>query len=153
MQTLTFSSRLSAPRERVWEWITSKDGILAEMRPVMRMTMPKNMALTEADVVPGKRLFRSYILLFGVIPFDRSDLTLVSFDPGRGFVEESPMASMKLWRHERTIGADPENPAGVILTDRLTFAPRFAEPLAAAFVRFLFTHRHKVLRRSFAPAS
>lgn len=148
MFNLEFSSRLSASRERVWQWVTSPEGITAEMMPVMRMTTLGAKGVTEADVVPGKRLFRSYILLFGFLPFDWSDVTLISLEPGRGFVEQSPMASMKLWRHERSIEDDPGNPGGVILVDRLSFTPRFGGRLVAAFVRFFFTHRHRVLKKN-----
>ena len=50
----------------------------------------------------GERLFRSWILLFGVLPIDYDDITLVSIEPGRGFHERSSMLSMRVWEHERT---------------------------------------------------
>jgi hypothetical protein len=34
---------------------------------------------------------------------DRSDLTFLELEPGRRFLEQSPMLSMKLWRHERIV--------------------------------------------------
>jgi len=74
-------------------------------------------------IEPGKPLFRSWILLFGIIPIDRSDLTLLRLEDGRGFVEQSPMLSMSLWRHVRTLEADGETNA---VTDELTFRPRLA---------------------------
>ena len=141
---LTFRSELSASPERVWKWLTSVRGIQAEMSPIMKMTAPNSMAgLDDVAVVPGKRLFRSWVLLFGVLPIDRSDLTLLSIDPGRGFVEESPMLSMKLWRHERSITTKG---AGTVLTDQLTFEPRFARTFTTWFIRKVFEHRHRVLR-------
>jgi len=151
--TLTFESTLFAPRERVWEWITSFDGITAEMRPLFRMTVPRGVrTLADVAVTPGSRLFRSWILLFGFLPIDYSDLTLLELERGRGFVEESPMGSMRLWRHERRI-LDAADPAAVVLSDRLTFAPRFAPALVRWFIRRAFTHRHAVLRAHFpAPA-
>jgi len=143
---LEFASELSAPPEKVWSWMTSVKGISAELWPVMRMTTPAGATtIGDVTVVPGKRLFRSWVLLFGIVPIDRSDLTLVSIDPGRGFVEESPMLSMKLWRHERTISANRDR---TLLTDTLTFEPRFVPRFTTWFIRKVFEHRHRVLKGS-----
>ncbi len=145
--TLQFESTLAAPRERVWSWITSIDGILAEMRPYFRMTAPARVrGLTEVDVVPGTRLFRSYVLLFGFLPVDFSDLTLLELRSGEGFVEQSPMGSMKLWKHERWIADGPAGSTSVKLVDRLTFEPRLARPVLKWLIRRFFEHRHAVLR-------
>ena len=98
----------------------------------------------EVDARLGRPLFRSWVLLLGVLPIDRSDLTLIELDVGHRFLEESPMFSMKLWRHERTI--EPrEN--GCTLTDRLEFQPRVAVAVTRWFIATVFTHRHAVIRR------
>jgi ligand-binding SRPBCC domain-containing protein len=144
---LRFESKLHSPRERVWAWITSLEGISAEMWPFFRMTVPRDVRhIADVDVKPGTPLFRSYILLFGLLPIDYSDLTLVDIDHGRGFVEESPMGSMRLWRHERRIVDCPADSSAVLLIDRLTFEPRWARPAVGWFIRRVFEHRHKVLR-------
>lgn len=142
---LRFESTLRASPEEAWAWATSVAGVSAELRPLLRMTAPRGVEDLIGDVPPlGRPLFRSYVFLFGVVPFDRSDLTLVEFEPGRRFLEESPMLSLKLWRHERTIVAAGE---GSSLTDQLEFEPRFAKAITAWFIRTIFTHRHAVLRR------
>ena len=145
--SLRFKSELRAPAARVWEWITSVDSVSAEMRPLLRMTWPKGVrSLGELDIHPGVRLFRSRVYLFGVLPIDYSDMTLLEFTPGEGFLEQSPMGSMKLWRHERRIASSTTDPAGVILIDELTFEPRRAKPVVGWFIRRFFMHRHDVLR-------
>src|SRR6266446_2498174 len=74
---LTFRSALSAPRDRVWAWVTSVEGISRELSPIVRMTTPRGVKrIGDVPIEPGKPLFRSWILLFGIIPIDRSDLTL-----------------------------------------------------------------------------
>lgn len=147
--SLRFESRLHAPPELVWEWITSIKGISAEMWPFFRMTTPKGIrSLSDMQIKPGVRMFRSYVLLFGVLPIDYSDMTLVELDYGWGFVEQSPMGSMKSWRHERRIAPCPSEPSAVLLVDQLTFRPRIAQRLVEWFIRKVFTHRHKVLRAS-----
>jgi len=91
--SIRFESTLRAPSERVWEWITSVEGISAEMRPFFRMTTPKQMkSLADIRVQPGARMFRSYVFLFGFLPIDYSDMTLVELTPGVGFVEQSQWA-------------------------------------------------------------
>jgi ligand-binding SRPBCC domain-containing protein len=145
--SLRFESKLHAPAELVWEWITSVKGISAEMWPFFRMTMPKGIhSLSDVQIKPGVRMFRSYVFLFGVLPIDYSDMTLVELDYGLGFVEQSPMGSMKLWRHERCIVPCLSDPSAVMLVDQLTFRPRIARRLVEWFIRHVFTHRHKVLR-------
>lgn len=151
MQELTFQSDLSAPRADVWAWMTSVEGITRETRPYFRMTTPRGVRnLTDLAFQPGRRLFRSFILLGGVLPVDFSDLTLHELTPEIGFREASPMGSMKVWRHARTLSASATNPAGVVLTDHLVFEPRFATPVLRWFVARLFRHRHQVLRKHFS---
>jgi ligand-binding SRPBCC domain-containing protein len=143
-------SRLDAPPARVWDRIATFEGVNAELRPLLRMTAPRGVeALESGDVVLGERMFRSWILLFGVIPFDYDDLTLVRIDPGRGFLERSPMLSMRLWEHERTL--EPDDRDGCLVIDRLRFEPRLPLPgaLPRPAVGLLFRHRHRRLRAHF----
>ncbi len=120
------------------------------MSPLMRMTAPPGVTNLQAlTFEPGKPIYRSWLLLFKFVPFDFSDFTLLEVEAGKGFVEQSTMGSMRLWRHVRRI--DPSGNA-CILTDELTFEPRFAGFLANKIVRVFFNHRHKQLRRHFGVA-
>jgi len=133
------------PPAQAWAWITSVEGILSEMRPWICMTVPRGVSrLDDVAFVPRRPLFRSRMYIFGLVPFGHSDLTLLELTDGVGFVEQSPMTGMKLWRHERSI--EPRE-GGCTLIDELTFEPRVAGPLVAWFVRRIFAHRHAVLRR------
>ncbi|HZO07397.1 MAG TPA: hypothetical protein VFB52_13495, partial [Solirubrobacterales bacterium] len=106
------------------------------------------------DARPGERIGRSWVLAFGLIPFDYDDLTLERVDPGRGFLERSTMLTQRLWEHERTI-----EPAGetCMLVDRVAWEPRLPVPGAwlAPLIAAIFRHRHARLRRRFggAPAA
>lgn len=147
--SLRFESRLRAPRQQIWEWITSIEGISKELWPWLRMTTPKGMkSLNDIDARPGEPLFRTRIYLFGFLPIDHSDLTLLQLDAGGGFLEESPTGSMELWRHERRILPDGDNPDTLLLVDQLTFRPRRMKRLTRWFIQRVFTHRHAVLRRN-----
>jgi hypothetical protein len=142
---LEFSSRLAASADEVWKWITSWKSISTEMRPYFRMTAPRGVkSIDDLNVIPGTPLFRSRVYLFGIIPIDYSDVTLLELGKGKGFVEQSPMGSMSLWRHERKIEGTTN---GCTITDILTFQPRTARKLVAWFIGRVFTHRHAVLRR------
>jgi len=143
---LTFKSKLAVPAEESWRWAVSVDGIATELRPMLKMSTPRHVkSLLDLDVRLGQRIFRSWIFLFGIIPVDRSDLTLVELEPGRRFLEQSPMFSMLLWRHERIVASIAD---GSTITDRLEFRPRFSKRLTRWFIKKLFTHRHAVLRRT-----
>jgi ligand-binding SRPBCC domain-containing protein len=109
------------------------------------MSAPRHVKdLTSVAFEPGVPMFRSWLKLFGVLPVDYSDLTLLSLTPGVGFVEQSRMGSMKLWRHERQI---IPLESGCRVTDTLTFEPRLGGRLVVAFVARFFAHRHEMLRR------
>ena len=145
----TARSRLDAPAERVWEHAISPAGVNDELWPIVRMTHPADVgSFTPEAVVPGERLFRSWILLFGVLPIDYDDITLARIDPGRGFLERSPLASQRLWEHERAIEPAGE---GCVVVDRVLHEPRLpvAGRLQSAIFHQVFLHRHRRLRRRF----
>lgn len=147
MINLGFESTLSCSPETAWSWITSVQGISKELRPYLRMTTPHDVRrLSDIQFVAGQRLFRSYVLLFGILPIDFSDLTLIELNPMKSFKEESPMGSMRFWRHERSIVHSPGPLQKITIKDQLTFVPRFAPKIVAWFIHQIFTHRHRVLR-------
>lgn len=141
----TFQTIVSAPMEEVWEWITSLKGIQKEMMPFFKMTAPLGIkTINDLKIELGKPLFRSHIYLFGFLPFGYDDMTLIEYSEGKGFIEQSPMTSMDLWRHQRTI----ENvEKGTMITDQLTFKPQHASKLIGKFLWMVFRHRHKVLKK------
>jgi ligand-binding SRPBCC domain-containing protein len=144
------SSSIDAGAAQIWERVTSPAGINDEMRPIMRMTVPPGFTdLAPENVVLGEPIGRSWVLLFGVIPFDYDDLTLVELEPGSRFLERSRMLSQRVWEHERTIVPDGEGRCRV--TDRVRWEPRLPIPgglLRPLFDRF-FRHRHRRLQRRF----
>jgi hypothetical protein len=146
--TLRFESGLAAAPDAVWRRVTSIDGIADEMYPLLRMTFPRGMhALPVDGFLPGRRLCRSWLLLLCVLPIDWSDLTLVELEPGRRFLERSPMLSMAYWQHERIVAPSAR---GTTVVDLLTFRPRLLpRVLARACVALFFRHRHARLRRRF----
>jgi hypothetical protein len=145
---LRFESHLAAAPDTVWRRVTSVDGIDDEMAPLLRMTFPRGMRALSLDAcVPGQRLCRSWLLLLRVLPIDRSDLTLVELEPGRRFLERSPMLSMAFWQHERIVAPSAQ---GTTVVDQLMFHPRLLpRVLARASVALFFRHRHARLRRRF----
>lgn len=144
---LTFTTEVPASPAEVWSWSTSIKGIQAEMWPVLKITFPKGLNQIDKDTALGKPLCRCHFLLLGIFPMDMSKLTFVEIVPGHRFVEQSPLFSMRMWRHERVV-----TPArtGARVTDNLEFSPRFASPLVAWFVKQFFEHRHAVIARRFA---
>lgn len=147
---LTLTSELVADAESVWARAVDPAGINDELRPLMRMTVPRGAAgFGLDDIEPGK-IGRSWLLLFGFIPFDYDDLEIVRVEPGRGFLERSSMLSMRLWEHERTL--EPLDQGRCRLTDRVAWEPRLPLPGASLrpLVGFVFQHRHKRLRLHYA---
>ena len=143
------SSRLDAPPAAVWDRVVTPEGINDELRPWLRMTLPRGVErISPGEIELHRPIGRSWVLLFGVIPFDYDDVTLVRLEEGRGFLERSPMLSQRFWEHERTIEPDGD---GCVVTDRLRFEPRLGLPGGAVrpLIRAIFRHRHRRLRRRF----
>lgn len=147
---IVVSSRLDASAERIWEHIVTPAGINDEMRPFLRMTIPAGVDKLDPESIElGEKIGRSWILLFGLVPFDYDDLTLVRLEPGRGFLERSRMLSQRSWEHERTL--EPAGDDTCLITDRVRWQPRLGLPGAPLrpFIAWFFHHRHKRLRRRF----
>jgi ligand-binding SRPBCC domain-containing protein len=152
VQEVVTASSLAAPAEAVWSRVVTLEGINHELAPWMRMTAPDGIELSPAAAPLGERWFRSWILLFGVLPIDYDDLCLERLEPPRGFLERSRMLSALLWEHERTLA--PLDAGGTRLTDRVRFSPR-VPPLGGLHrlvTAATFRHRHRRLRSFFGVA-
>jgi hypothetical protein len=140
------TSEFDAGAEAVWARAIDPAGINYELGPLMRMTVPRGVENFGLDDPEPGYIGRSWILLFGLIPFDYDDITVVRAEPGRGFLERSSMLSMRLWEHERTLEPLGENRCRI--SDRVAWEPRL--PLPGAWLRPLiratFSHRHRRLR-------
>jgi hypothetical protein len=147
---ISVASRLDARPDRVWDRVITPAGINDEMRPWLRMTTPRGLdRLDPGSIELGKPIGRSWILLFGLLPFDYDEITLVRLEEGRGFLERSSMLSQRTWEHERTL--EPVGEGGCLITDRVRWRPRLGLPGAPLrpLFRWFFRHRHRRLRRRF----
>lgn len=146
-------SVVPAPRHLVWARVASAEGITHELAPWLSMSLPRGTEGLDVATLPvGQPLGKAWLRLFGVLPVDYDDLTVVALEDGRRFHEVSTMMSARRWEHERTL-AD----AGAGATevhDRLTVEPRVGArllgPIVARVVRALFEHRHRRLASYFA---
>ncbi len=147
---ITVSSHLDATASQVWDRVITPEGIRDEMHPYLRMTLPPGVERLDPESVElGKKIGRSWILLFGLLPFDYDDITVVRLEPERGFLERSQMLSQRVWEHERRLQSGAEG--GCLITDRVGWQPRFGLPgrPLRPLIAWFFRHRHKRLRRHF----
>jgi hypothetical protein len=150
MITFEVSSAVSGAAEEVWARCTSPEGINHELMPIMRMTIPGPMrGRTIADVEPGTKLGRSWLLLLGFLPFDYDDIGIAELGPGCRFLERSTMLSMRRWQHERTVTPDADGRKACEVKDRITFELRrplasvpYLGPLLRSMLMRVFHHRH-----------
>ncbi len=151
MEQVEVASRVLASPDEVWQRIVTPDGINYELRPWLRMTVPRSLRNATVENVPlGAPLGRSWILFLGAIPFDYDDLMIAELEVGRRFLETSRTLSASRWEHERTI--TPTND-GTEIRDRLRFEPRGLVAQTPRIVRvvvsWIFRHRHRRLVRYF----
>jgi ligand-binding SRPBCC domain-containing protein len=147
--SFTISTPLRAPAEQVWEHASSFTGVNRELWPLVRMTFPaKLQRLTPGTFPVGHTAFRSWILLFGVLPVEYDDLMLVKLEPGRGFSEVSTLLTVRPWRHQRSILPSEE---GCVVRDEIGLTPRWPGTgwFLAPLYRWIFVWRHRRLRRLF----
>ena len=152
------ATRLPAPAASVWDRAVTPEGINDELRPILRMTMPRGVEGDSIEDVPtGETLGRSWILLGRILPVDYDDLRLEEIEPGRRFQERSRTSTFSVWSHERIV--EPVGEGECTITDRLgwemkPFMARIpgSDRIATAVVGFLFRHRHRRLRRHWGEA-
>ncbi|UPK73312.1 hypothetical protein MU582_12770 [Nocardioidaceae bacterium SCSIO 66511] len=154
-QTWTFVQRstVAAPPASVWARVVTPEGINDELRPWMTMSLPRGAGGVTIDTLDvGMPIGRAWLRLLGVVPFDYDDLCVSLVEHGHRFREESTMASMRRWVHDRTVTAGPDGGSQVV--DVVTFSPRWAfRPLGGLLrvvLAALFRHRHRRLVRHFA---
>ncbi|WP_284616715.1 hypothetical protein [Aquabacterium humicola] len=148
MPQFTQQSELPIPPEAFWAGMSMR-AVNAELNPLVHMTAPPGWRDGPLDAwQTGRVLFRSWILLFGLLPVDRHALQLQSVNPAGGFVEESTSWTNRRWRHERSTRASPR---GCVLTDRVTVESRLPGLawLLLPVYRAVFAHRHRRLRRRY----
>ncbi len=134
-------------------------GVNLELAPYVRMTHPADVSdiasLGDDRSLLGRVAFRSWLLAFGVVPFDRHSLRLDHVVDhglaGGSFREDSTSLLQARWRHDRDVVADG---TGTRVTDRIEVTPRaaLARPVVERIVGFLFSHRHRRLRGRFGAA-
>lgn len=153
------SSRLPAAAADVWARVVTEPGINEELRPLLRMTFPRELrGMTIDEVEVGVPLGRSWILLGGLVPVDYDDLRLAELEPGRRFLERSRTLAFSVWQHERLV--EPDGDGRCRITDRLGFELRSplawipgSAGLARTIVAAIFRHRHRRLARHHSGAA
>ena len=146
MTVVERTTEVPAPAAGVWARVTSVEGVNDELRPWLRMTVPRGArGMSLEDVELNRPIGRSWVLALGFIPFDYDEITLVERGPGLRFLERSPMGSMRLWQHERVV--EPRGDGACAITDRLTFEPRVpgSKRLVRGMIERIFANRHSRL--------
>lgn len=136
----------------VWCLVSTPAGINAELRPLLRMTAPRQMRADSLDEVDlGRCLGRAWVLFAGAVPVDFDDVCLVERESGRRFLERSATGAASVWQHERLV--EP-TAGGARVTDTVTYTVRrHLRPVRRAFrcvVAGIFRYRHGRLRSLFA---
>lgn len=142
------SSELPVAAEDVLATITLR-GVNAELWPLVKMTASAQWANVPLAQWPEKQqLFKSWILLLGILPIDRHAFYLQAVLPGRGFVETSSSTVNAQWNHTRIIVPIA---GGCRVTDSVEYqsrVPLLGEALKPTY-QLVFWWRHRRLRAQF----
>ena len=146
----TQKSTLTTSPEKLWTDITQFKNINYELMPFARMTCPKHLNTLAPDTIPlDTPLFKSIILLLGIIPIDLHCLQISQFKPQQGFWENSSSMMHRTWQHTRTL--TPINEHNTQISDTLLFEPRlpFVGYLLLPIYKMVFENRHQKLIRKY----
>src|SRR3954447_11793855 len=98
---ISITSRLDASPAAVWDRVMTPEGINDEIRPYLRMTLPRGVERIDPESVEiGTPIGRSWILLFGLLHFADDELGVARLERAHGFLERSRMLSQRTWEHE-----------------------------------------------------
>jgi hypothetical protein len=147
-----FTSVLEAAPAVVWDRVVRVTGANDELWPLAKMTRPTVVDRLTAPGLGGLPPFRSWFLLFGLVPIDRRTMQFEVLEEGR-FVESSTSWLNGKARHERTAIAGVGG--STVLTDKLVVESRgkVVDALLRAGVTSTFRRRHRRLRRHFQRAA
>lgn len=142
----------------VWRWVTTPEGINDEIRPVLRMTVPRALRGVSIDDLEPGPVGRSWFLLGGIVPVDFDAISLEVIDGPRSFREHSHMLTFSDWIHERRVRRVTDTVS--LVEDRVSWVGRGpvnrTRPmrwLQRRGLTALFGHRHRRLVRHFAPSA
>jgi hypothetical protein len=152
MPSFTLLTEISTPPDGFWAGM-SMAAVNAELSPLVHMTAPAQWQQCPlSQWATGGVLFRSTILLFGLLPVDVHSLRLEAVYSGqRGFLERSSSWCNKQWQHERT--TTPTR-GGCVVQDTLTVQgriPGMALVLMPIY-KLVFRHRHRRLKALYGEA-
>lgn len=145
MSHIVVSSKLNVPPKEFWG-AQSLATVNYELGPWIHMTTPAAWRGVKLKDWQGDGpLFKSWVLLLGVVPLDRHAFGSLDISQSMRFVELSSSWVNQVWRHERVV---TKVPGGCEVVDRVSFTPRlpFVAGLLHPIYVLVFRHRHARLR-------
>lgn len=146
--TYEISSELNVNPALLWDAVVTPANINREFRPVLRMTFPKGTRRITKPVVINQTIFRSWLLLFGVLPIEYDDIAFSEVVEGQMFHEKSSLFFVRTWEHIRRI---TPTQCGSTLTDTIRFEPkvRILGSVQMQLFRLVFKLRHMNLAKTY----
>jgi hypothetical protein len=144
----TFSSKLPVPAEQVLATLNMV-GVNAELYPLVKMTAPNCFAECSILGWPQRQqLFKSWVLLFGIVPIDHHSFYFDTINPEEGFSESSSSTTNAIWSHERKITPQP---TGCCVIDTVRYKSRlpFIDVILKPAYKLVFWRRHQNLRSKY----
>jgi hypothetical protein len=151
MHHVVVSSKLNVQPQEFWGE-QSLATVNYELGPWIQMSVPAAWhGLQLKDWSSEGPLFKSWVLLFGLVPLDRHAFGSLDLSQSMRFVETSSSWVNRVWRHERVVTAVA---GGCEVMDKVSFAPRlpFVSALLKPIYALVFGHRHSRLRARHAAA-
>lgn len=151
MRHLVVKSKLAIGPEKFWGE-QSIATVNFELGPWIQMSAPAAWrSLKLKDWNGNGQLFKSWVLLLGILPLDRHAFGKLDLSQKMRFIEHSSSWINRIWQHERAVKAVA---GGCEITDKISFAPRLPllSPVLKAIYILVFRHRHSKLRALYAAA-
>jgi ligand-binding SRPBCC domain-containing protein len=142
MRTVTVSTFLEAPADAVWAAVKRPESFLAVTRHVL--SVPALRGRTE----PWRagETVRSWVFLFGVIPFSYHHLTVASIDDERRILRSDERGGpIRVWRHD--IVVVPVSPTRCRYEDHIEIDAGILTALVAGYASVFYRVRQRRWRQ------
>lgn len=151
----TVKSTVPEGVETVWAYVTTPEGFLNELGPNLHMTIPSGFDTGQIDAVgAGDFMGVSRVLLWNLIPIERSKITVMDIAPPHHIRELHQMILFAEWWQERRLIPVED---GTRIVDDISFDLRpglarvpFLGALAERFWKNHISARHRRLAAHYA---
>ena len=138
MRTVTVHTRLDAPVDIIWHAVNTPHAFVHVARGMLRYPAAERL---DRPWQVGDHL-EGWTFLFGVLPFSRHHLDVVSIDhDAHVLISDEHGGAIRTWRHELVVASIDDTSCRY--TDRIDIDAGILTPMIVAFAHVFYRYRQR----------